>query len=193
VELDPEMAKIPNHFKKAYIGETLLAFNQAIIESTLSFTVAYKIDKKFYEKHYGGAGITAFCATVSWLKSRNPEVLLVTDSKCDVTDDIALRIAKYRRALTKIYGDFRNTIYEVDAMNVEEARKLMPKHFLLVNGVRNEAIAEVAKQGLMEDGGLLINFSQSIIHADATEKFAYVAMQKAHDLQQEMQKLLLSF
>ena len=188
VELNPDMDKIPGCLKKGYIGETLLAFNQAIIESTSSFAVAYKIDKKFYER-WGTAGVMAFRATVAWLQNNYSEVLLISDKQ----DKEGLKVIKYKRVFTRSLDDCRDTIYCVGASDVAEARKIMPKHFLLVTGVNAESMTEVAKQGLMEDGGLLFNFSHDIIHADSTTKFAFMAMQKAHDLQQEMQKLLLSF
>ena len=47
VGLDSDPAKMPGHLPKT--AEGVLAFNEAIIKSTLPYTVAYKLNIAFYE------------------------------------------------------------------------------------------------------------------------------------------------
>ena len=44
---------------------------------------------------------------------------------------------------------------------------------------------------MTDECGLLVNSSRGIIYADATERFAQVAGEKARELQQEMDALLV--
>lgn len=75
-----------------------------------------------------------------------------------------------------------------------DIRRLAPHHFLLVPGVgaQGGSLAEVCKYGMTPDCELLVNSSRGIIYADKTERFAEVAGEKAHELQQQMDALLPS-
>ena len=74
----------------------------------------------------------------------------------------------------------------------EDIRKIVPHHFLLVPGVgaQGGSLEEVCKYGMTRECGLLVNSSRGIIYADHTENFAAVAAEKAHELQQQMQREL---
>lgn len=73
-----------------------------------------------------------------------------------------------------------------------DIRKIVPEHFLLVPGVgaQGGSLEEVAKYGMNDHCGLLVNSSRGIIFADSTENFAKVAGQKAEELQKQMEALL---
>lgn len=73
-----------------------------------------------------------------------------------------------------------------------DIRKIVPEHFLLVPGVgaQGGSLEEVARYGMNDHCGLLVNSSRGIIFADNTENFANVARQKAEELQKQMEKLL---
>lgn len=73
-----------------------------------------------------------------------------------------------------------------------DIRKIVPEHFLLVPGVgaQGGSLEEVARYGMNEHCGLLVNSSRGIIFADNTEKFAEVAGLKAKELQMQMEILL---
>ena len=93
------------------------------------------------------------------------------------------------------WGTKDNMMYVVGATRGEmfkDIRKVAPEHFLLVPGVgaQGGSLEEVCKYGMIKDCGLLINSSRGIIFADNTERFAEVAGEKAHELQQQMDKLL---
>ena len=73
-----------------------------------------------------------------------------------------------------------------------DVRRIIPQSFLLVPGVgaQGGSLQEVAKYGLTEDCGLLVNSSRGIIYASNGEDFAAVAGQKAKELQEEMSEIL---
>ena len=67
-------------------------------------------------------------------------------------------------------------------------------HFLLIPGVGTQggSLKEVSRQGMNQQGGLLVNASRSILFADTSEQFTATAGVKAREMQQEMQQLLSS-
>ncbi|HNU49132.1 MAG TPA: orotidine-5'-phosphate decarboxylase, partial [Bacteroidia bacterium] len=86
-------------------------------------------------------------------------------------------------------------MYVVGATRAEmlqDIRRIIPEHFLLVPGVgaQGGSLQEVAKFGMNDKCGLLVNSSRAIIFADNTENFAIVAKQKAKEVQTEMEILL---
>jgi orotidine-5'-phosphate decarboxylase len=106
-------------------------------------------------------------------------------------------IKLFERVLTvsQKWGTTDNLMYVVGATRAEmikDIRKIVPDHFLLVPGVgaQGGSLAEVAKYGLNNKCGLLVNSSRGIIFADSTENFAKVAGEKAKEIQQEMEGYL---
>jgi orotidine-5'-phosphate decarboxylase len=79
------------------------------------------------------------------------------------------------------------------AQKLEEIRELVPDHFLLVPGVgaQGGSLQEVARYGMNDQCGLLVNSSRAIIYASAGEDFAEKARLAATDVQLEMEELLL--
>ena len=93
------------------------------------------------------------------------------------------------------WADDTNMMYVVGATQgkmFEEIRRISPKSFLLVPGVgaQGGSLSEVAKYGMTDECGLLVNSSRGIIHASQGEDFAEVAAVKAKELQEEMAKIL---
>ena len=93
------------------------------------------------------------------------------------------------------WGDSDNMMYVVGATQAEmlsDIRKLIPNHFLLVPGVgaQGGSLAEVAKNGMNSQCGLLVNSSRQIIYASSGEDFAEKAQQAAKETQEEMESLL---
>ncbi len=96
---------------------------------------------------------------------------------------------------SKAWGSVDNTMYVVGATKAEmlsDIRKIIPDHFLLVPGVGEQggSLADVAKYGLNNRCGLLVNSSRGIIFADNGENFAKVAEEKARELQEQMAQYL---
>lgn len=73
-----------------------------------------------------------------------------------------------------------------------DVRRIAPDHFLLVPGVgaQGGSLQEVARYGMNDRCGLLVNSSRSIIYADKSESFADAARREAEKIQQEMETLL---
>ena len=103
----------------------------------------------------------------------------------------------YERVLKKSqeWGNDRNMMYVVGATKadmLEGIRKIVPEHFLLVPGVgaQGGSLEEVAKYGMNNHCGLIVNSSRGIIFADKTENFARRAGEEARKLQTDMERLL---
>jgi orotidine-5'-phosphate decarboxylase len=82
-------------------------------------------------------------------------------------------------------------MYVVGATRAEmlaDIRKIVPDHFLLVPGVgaQGGSLEEVARYGMNNQCGLLVNSSRGIIYADSSDNFADVAGEKAREMQEEM-------
>jgi orotidine-5'-phosphate decarboxylase len=96
------------------------------------------------------------------------------------------------------WGTDENMMYVVGATKAEmltDIRKIIPNHFLLVPGVGAQGgnLAEVAKYGLNDSCGLLVNSSRQIIYASSEKNYANDARIEALKVQQEMEELLKSF
>jgi orotidine-5'-phosphate decarboxylase len=88
-----------------------------------------------------------------------------------------------------------NMMYVVGATKAEELsgiRKIVPQHFLLVPGVgaQGGSLSEVAKYGMNDQCGLLVNSSRAILYASSTLDFAEKAGEAANEVQLEMKNLL---
>lgn len=78
VGLDTDIKKIPQHLLQE--EDPIFAFNQAIIEATAPYCVAYKPNMAFYES-LGVQGIMAFEKTVKYLRERHPDQFIIADAK----------------------------------------------------------------------------------------------------------------
>ena len=98
-------------------------------------------------------------------------------------------------SVSRKWGTVNNLMYVVGATRavmLKEIRKIVPEHFLLVPGIgaQGGSLAEVAKYGMTNKCGLLVNSSRGIIFADNSENFDKVAGQKTREIQQEMEQYL---
>nr|MDA3879889.1 orotidine-5'-phosphate decarboxylase [Prolixibacteraceae bacterium] len=94
------------------------------------------------------------------------------------------------------WGTTDNMMYVVGATKaekLEDIRKIIPNHFLLVPGVgaQGGSLQEVAKYGMNSQCGLLVNSSRGIIYASDGEDFAKKARIQAEAIQIDMEELLL--
>lgn len=76
----------------------------------------------------------------------------------------------------------------------EDIRRVAPRSFLLVPGVgaQGGSLEEVAKYGMTDDCGLLVNSSRGIIFASQGPDFAMAAGEEARKLRDQMSALLKS-
>ncbi|MDE6493134.1 MAG: orotidine-5'-phosphate decarboxylase [Bacteroidales bacterium] len=102
----------------------------------------------------------------------------------------------YRKVLetSSQWGTEQNTMYVVGATKaamLQEVRRIVPRHFLLVPGVgaQGGSLEEVCENGLVKDDiGLLINASRSILYASKNTDFAHAAGMEASRMQQQMSR-----
>lgn len=176
--------------KRGDIGNTSKMYAKAFFESM-------NFDSVTVAPYMGKDSVSPF------LEFENKWVILLALTSNEGAFDFQLNENKesgkklFEDVLTKSqkWGDTDNLMYVVGATKAEmltEVRKNAPEHFLLVPGVgaQGGSLSEVAKYGMNNKCGLLVNSSRGIIYADGTEKFAEVAANKARELQQEMKTLL---
>lgn len=94
------------------------------------------------------------------------------------------------------WGTSDQMMYVVGATRAEklkEIRAIIPDHFLLVPGVgvQGGSLEEVARYGMNDQCGLLVNASRSIIYASDGEDFAQRARDESMNMQVDMEELLL--
>lgn len=91
----------------------------------------------------------------------------------------------------QIWGNSDQIMFVVGATKAESLRairNIAPDNFLLVPGVgaQGGSLAEVAKYGMNDHCGLLVNSSRGIIYASNDKGFAEAARKSTLELQQEM-------
>lgn len=96
---------------------------------------------------------------------------------------------------SQTWGTTDNMMYVAGATKAEkltDIRKIVPNHFLLVPGVgaQGGSLQEVAKYGMNNQCGLLVNSSRAIIYASSEMDFADKAQLEAQKVQEEMSVLL---
>jgi orotidine-5'-phosphate decarboxylase len=101
----------------------------------------------------------------------------------------------YQKVLEKVQTYGQNIMFVVGATRSESLKKvrdIAPDNFLLVPGVgaQGGSLEDVAKYGMNDHCGLLVNSSRGIIYASSSEDFAIAARRKAFDLQGAMSKML---
>ena len=91
VGLDTDIRKIPEHLLKE--EDPIFAFNQAIINATAPYCVAYKPNLAFYES-MGVKGWISFEKTIKYLNENYPQHFIIADAK---RGDIGNTSAMYAR------------------------------------------------------------------------------------------------
>lgn len=96
---------------------------------------------------------------------------------------------------SKSWGTTDQLMYVVGATKaeaLEDIRKIIPDHFLLVPGVgaQGGSLQEVAKYGMNDHCGLLVNSSRGIIYASSEGDWKEKARLSASEMQLEMEHLL---
>lgn len=93
------------------------------------------------------------------------------------------------------WGTDENLMYVVGATKADmlsDIRKIVPEHFLLVPGIgaQGGSLQEVAKYGLNNTCGLLVNSSRQIIYASEQADYTAAARVEAEKVQAEMETIL---
>lgn len=161
--------------------------------------------KAFFEKmNFDAVTVAPYMGEDSvspFLTYKNKWVILLALTSNKGADDFQYFLQNNQKLFEKVleksqeWASSENMMYVVGATRAEmltDVRKICPKHFLLVPGVgaQGGSLAEVAKYGMNDNCGLLVNSSRAIIFADSSENFAIIAGEKAKEMQQEMLILL---
>lgn len=128
-------------------------------------------------------------------------VVLALTSNPSAADFELLKLENGKRLYEQVletvssWGTAENTMFvagATQAAELENIRKIVPDHFLLVPGVgaQGGSLAEVAKYGMNDRCGLLVNSSRGIIYADPSAKFAEAAASEARKIRDEMDTLM---
>ena len=113
----------------------------------------------------------------------------------DTVDPFLRFDGKWAVDVSSGWGTAENMMYVVGATQarmLKGIRELIPNHFLLVPGVgaQGGSLEEVARYGMNDRCGLLVNSSRGIIYADRSELFADTAAKKAAEMAVQMAELL---
>jgi orotidine-5'-phosphate decarboxylase len=97
--------------------------------------------------------------------------------------------------ISKDWASIDNIMYVVGATkseSLQEIRKIIPDHFLLVPGIgaQGGSLENVAKYGMNDHCGILVNSSRGIIYAGDGKDFADKAGVEAMNVQRQMEHLL---
>lgn len=111
------------------------------------------------------------------------------------TENGRIKLFEHVLHTSKQWGNADNMMYVVGATYapmLQEVRKIVPDHFLLVPGVgaQGGSLEEVARYGMNNGCGLIVNASRSILYASADTDFTDKARIEALAMQQEMHALL---
>jgi orotidine-5'-phosphate decarboxylase len=93
------------------------------------------------------------------------------------------------------WGTEDNMMFVVGATKakmLQDIRKIIPNHFLLVPGVgaQGGSLEEVCKNGMNKDIGLIVNASRNIIYAGNGKDFAEKAVEEAKKIAEQMKTYL---
>lgn len=187
-------AKYPDIFviadaKRGDIGNTSAMYARTFFET-------YNFDAVTIAPYMGEDSVTPFLGYPGkWVI-----LLALTSNKgafdFQFTED-KQSVKLYEKVLSRSqqWATSENMMYVVGATKATELegiRKIVPDHFLLVPGVgaQGGSLNEVAKYGMNEQCGLLVNSSRAILYASATTDFAEKAGDAALEVQSEMKILL---
>jgi orotidine-5'-phosphate decarboxylase len=108
VGLDTDIKKIPQHLWDD--DDPVFAFNKAIVDATIPYTLAYKPNLAFYEAQ-GWKGLLSLEKTIAYIRSLPDDVFLIADAK---RGDIGNTSTQYAHAF---FGQ-TNPNHNVDAITV---------------------------------------------------------------------------
>lgn len=181
--------------KRGDIGNTSTQYAVSVFDKAAS---GFSFDAVTVAPYMGEDSVKPFLA----FEGKWAIILALTSNKG--SDDFQLfenatgkRLFEQVLERTSKWGNTDNIMYVVGATKAEmlvDIRKLVPDHFLLVPGVGAQGgdLQSVAKYGLNNNCGLLINASRSILFASSGTDFAQKARLEAQTMQIEMQEILMS-
>ncbi len=181
--------------KRGDIGNTSTQYAIAVFDKAAS---GFSFDAITVAPYMGADSVQPFLA----FPGKWAIVLALTSNKG--SDDFQLftdinETQLFERVLRRSssWGTPDNMMYVVGATKaemLEGIRKIVPEHFLLVPGVGAQGgdLKAVAKYGLNNHCGILVNASRSILFASSGTDFAEKAMLEAQLMQIAMKEILIN-
>jgi len=175
--------------KRGDIGNTSKMYAKAFFENM-------PFDAVTVAPYMGEDSVTPFLA----YENKWTVLLALTSNKgagdFQYHDEDGIKLFERVLSVSQKWGTTNNLMYVVGATRAEmlkNIRKVAPEHFLLVPGIgaQGGSLEEVAKYGMNNKCGLLVNSSRGIIFAGSESDFDVIAGQKAKEIQLEMEKYLL--
>jgi len=179
--------------KRGDIGNTSAQYAKAVFDEKIS---GFSFDGVTVAPYMGEDSVKPFLD----FDGKWAIILALTSNKG--SDDFQLfRNEEGRRLFEQVltrsqqWGTADNIMYVVGATKAEmlsDIRKIVPDHFLLVPGVgaQGGSLQDVARFGMNDHCGLLVNASRSIIFASTGNDFSDKARAEAASMQLEMEALL---
>ncbi len=192
----PEKVFVIADAKRGDIGNTSAQYAKSFFTPTSSL---HSVDAVTVAPYMGEDSVAPFLGFQNkWV------ILLALTSNKGAADFQFEMLASGERVFEKVlktsskWATEEQMMYVVGATQanmLSEIRKIIPNHFLLVPGVgaQGGSLHEVAKYGINNDCGLLINASRSILYASKDSDFAFKATEEAKLLQQEMAVILTEY
>lgn len=179
--------------KRGDIGNTSTQYAISVFDKQAS---GFSFDAITVAPYMGADSVQPFLA----FPGKWAIVLALTSNKGSddfqlLTDTNNTRLFERVLERTSTWGTSDNMMYVVGATKAEmlsDIRKIVPAHFLLVPGVGAQGgdLNAVAKYGLNDHCGLLVNASRSILFASGDTDFAEKAAGEAKSMQHEMALIL---
>jgi len=181
--------------KRGDIGNTSTQYATAFFDKQAS---GFSFDAVTVAPYMGEDSVSPF------LKFENKWVIVLALTSNKGANDFQLikdkgdiQLFEHVLKTSSTWGSAENTMYVVGATRAEmlqDVRKIIPDHFLLVPGVgaQGGSLEEVAKYGLNADCGILVNASRSIIFGSPGTDFAIKAAEESRSMQQQMSETLKS-
>jgi len=175
--------------KRGDIGNTSAMYARTFFET-------YNFDAVTIAPYMGEDSVTPFLGyPEKWV------ILLALTSNKGAYDFQFMEDPEHEKLFQKVlrisqkWASDENMMYVVGATKAEELkgiREIVPEHFLLVPGVgaQGGSLTEVARYGMNDHCGLLVNSSRAILYASNSLDFAEKAGEAAMEVQLEMKNLL---
>lgn len=175
--------------KRGDIGNTSAMYAKAFFDKEAS---GFNFDSVTVAPYMGADSVTPFLTFENkWV------ILLALTSNAGSADFQQLKLDNEQYLFEKVlqksqeWGSDEQLMYVVGATKaqaLQDIRKIIPNHFLLVPGVgaQGGSLEEVSKYGMNSNCGLLVNSSRAIIYASSGEDFAEKARLEAKKVADEM-------
>jgi orotidine-5'-phosphate decarboxylase len=181
--------------KRGDIGNTSGLYARTFFDPTSS---GLDFDSVTVAPYMGKDSVTPF------LEFKDKWVILLALTSNEGSADFQQLITEGKPLYQKVlatsmeWADADRMMYVVGATRadyLQEIRRIIPEHFLLVPGVgaQGGSLQEVSAYGLNKKVGLLVNSSRGIIYAGNQTDFAERAREEAEKIQKEMSQYLKTY